>query len=1241
MINNRVRIQLIDSNVGYLDVKEGTNFPITYGVAEVRDLTERKGTFSKSITLANTKNNARLLNHYFDINIVASTFNINTLQKCIVLEDNIPIVENAVMQLVAIKKVQKINAYDSEIEYTVLVKEATVDFYTKLGSSKLTDLSFPTYAHTYSSTAVVNSFAHTYTNGYKYVMPQSLSDNSYNLSEFQPGIYALNYWNNIFQSKGYTYDWPEMTDVEVQFDKLIIPFNGDTADLTQAQIDLLEVNATKSSVIQTTTNTTGTTTGSVLTFPITTWTELVDPSNDFDPTTGVYTNQLYTQGGNGLNFNITFDYEMQWINSSGGTAYLVEDTPSLNNASLRIKSRFGLITGSNLVGTAYITPLTDLMINEGTSVTNGTSFILQSNGSNMVGTTSVSMPYNIATIGQTFEFTLQTYANSIIASKWRTGPTTASPLADVQIRTSIRNVNLTITPTVNSVGFNFDINVDNYIPKEILQADFIKSIVTMYNLFIDIDPNEPNKLIIKSRDEYYDSGKTVNWTKQLNKNIDQNISWLAASQKKKLLLTYKQDNDQPNKGYYDATTEVYGQLEFTYDNEYIKDVDKKEIIFSPTPITLSAFGAITPAINGVAPKTNIRILYDGGMYTCSGWNIYDYGLTGQTNMTTYPYFGHFDKPVNPNFDINFGTCDFYYYDTFGNKTNNTLYNYHWRRTMNQLNKGHMLTAYFDLTAADIQKMDLNDKIRIDNAYYNINQIIDYNPTIVGPTKVELISIDSELEFVPFITKPVIATGTSDSVFDSIKDVERVRWTLNSLSSGLADVVGLNNTIGNFVLGGSVVGSNNIIVGGLKADISGANNIVTSDSILRGDNNIVNSKSMVIGSNNVVGEGLDNLLVIGDNIVPTTNGLWTNTINGTSITSIILWRPGSAGVNSIRTLSTFNDATGDDSICTGGQSTQNNLASGLVSVVMGGYNNTSAAAGSGTYGGTLLTNASGANWSVLLGGVNNQNTTTGSFSAIVAGQNNINNGYNCAIIVGDTNVHISTSQLSVILGGTNNTISAVNAFTLGGTSLTVSGNNSGAMGVSNIVSGLASFVIGSNSVVASEKSLAVGDSHLPTSAAIASLSYGTNTIATTYGERVAGIGNLSGLNAQEGTINLSQTTINATTTDIVDGVGNVGIDIPVGTAWIMTIQLQATITSATNQSNTRTFEEKVRVKNVAGVLTAVSLGTIYVDGGELGTTTFAINTVTFTGTRWRIQLTGALTTNVSWLAKVDYTKIRFV
>jgi len=102
-----VRIQLEN---GYLDVKEGTAFPLNFSIGDIRDLSKRNGTFSKTITLVGNKNNHNLLGHYYDVNIQEGTFNINTITKCTVLQNDVPIVEDALLQLVNVKKSQVTDA---------------------------------------------------------------------------------------------------------------------------------------------------------------------------------------------------------------------------------------------------------------------------------------------------------------------------------------------------------------------------------------------------------------------------------------------------------------------------------------------------------------------------------------------------------------------------------------------------------------------------------------------------------------------------------------------------------------------------------------------------------------------------------------------------------------------------------------------------------------------------------------------------------------------------------------------------------------------------------------------------------------------------------------------------------------------------------------------------------------------------------------------------------------------------
>ena len=181
---------------------------------------------------------------------------------------------------------------------------------------------------------------------------------------------------------------------------------------------------------------------------------------------------------------------------------------------------------------------------------------------------------------------------------------------------NINSIRVRIIPTGNIAVIGGILDINQYIPLKVKQSDFVKSIFQMYNLFAETDINQPNKLILKHRDEYYDSGAEKDWTYKLMKDREQDLIFLPDITSKKLKLTYKEDKDTPNTVFTQMTEEIYGQLEYTFDNEYVKGTETKELIFSPTPVVPVPFGAYVPAIDGEAPKTNIRILYDGGKQTC-------------------------------------------------------------------------------------------------------------------------------------------------------------------------------------------------------------------------------------------------------------------------------------------------------------------------------------------------------------------------------------------------------------------------------------------------------------------------------------------------------------------------------------------------------------------------------------------------------------------------------------------------
>jgi hypothetical protein len=762
------------------------------------------------VTLEGTKNNNELLGHYYDVNIQAGTFNINALTKCQVIQNGVPILDEALLQLVSVNKVQLNNSYEDEVTYSVLIKDSRAEFFTAITNANLTDLDFSDLDHAFDSGAIVATFNNTVADGYKYLMPYN-NTNLYNANDFKPAIYAQTYWDRIFAVAGFTYTWADIASAH--FDKLLIPYNGDTNDQNYEDYKVEATNTWTTTNVQPV--------GINKTFKEVVnsgWSEVIDTQGIFDPTTGEYSTPFNTSAiaGEHYVYSLTIGGTISLDNSSGGNAYLI----NTNGTQYRVFAivyveGFGQV---NVYGSSVLYPSTTPLATGSTTILNFAETLPIPAATNGVIAGISAGDIQVLYVGVEVSIFGLTFATNTI---WYNS-TFTTPVP-VNIVLDLTSINMVILPSNNIQVTGGTLTMNQYVPVEIKQSDFVKGILQMYNLYVEQDIDNPYNLVLRHRDEYYDSGAEKDWSSKLAKDRGQDLIFLPDLTKKKLKLTYAQDEDEFNTLYTQMTGEIYGQIEYTFDNEYVKDVDVKELLFSPTPVYYTPFGAYVPAVIGSAPNNNIRILYDGGEQVCGPFDIVDFGTTGQYGVTNYPMLGHFNNALTPTFDINFGTNDFYFYQT-ESLTANNLYNLYWRRTVNQINVGKMLVAMFDLDEVDIQSLKLNDKIYIDNSWWNINKIADYNANNNQLTKVELISIDTEIDLVSF------QTGNGNPIGDTIT------------------AVGTDSMLRTMTM------NNNVIMPGADAMVFGRGNTVTAGTrgVLIGDGQVLENDGMVVSNLTVTG-----------------------------------------------------------------------------------------------------------------------------------------------------------------------------------------------------------------------------------------------------------------------------------------------------------------------------------------------------------------------------------------------------
>jgi hypothetical protein len=853
------KIQL--GNLGYLDIDENVSVPLNFSVAEIQDISKRQGGYSKTIKLPGTKNNNILLGQLFNVNIYDASFNQNIKTECTILQNGVPVF-NGYLQLLNVVKNSPTALNPDQIKsYEVAVKDNTGDFYTSLQEKRLQDIDFSFYDHQYTLSSVTATSAYTSDDVYTYFLPNRQSG-VYVLTDFTPSIYAKAYWDRIFYYAGYSYTWTGMT--ETGFDKLIIPYNGDIP-----KVDL-SGNTFRAGISASTTSDVNLGVGINFLNPLfnndTTGSNF-DLNNNYDPTTGIYTSNFIGQD----QFTRAFTYK---ITLSASTAMTQTGLGAIRLDLYHrgyIDGQFAPISDPLFYSQAY----TSLSLSAGTNIletgytTN--SFITQVfNGTQIQERVEANYWANAVTW-------LDLSGNTIPQANW--------PILQVEFGFDEPNdVNNYFYNTPDStLNEGMIVQMNQFIPTQIKQKDFIASIIKMFNLYITPNPDDETNLIIQTRDEFYDSGKTLDWTKKIDMLSEQKLQFLPDVTNKRILLSYKGDKDLYNDGYLASTGEIFGQQLYTFQNEFVQDVKKIEPIFSPTPSVKNISNNIVPAIDRKSPKNNIRILYNGG-WIDGNWILAGSGGTFTnisgffTNFTKYPYAGHFDNPYIPSIDIDFGTNDYEMYNDWNYITNNNLYNKYYKRQISQIESGKLLTAKFNLNEYDINNIDFRDRIFIHDTYWFLNKIVDYNANIDGSlTTVELINVDEGLKFSPTqtdietiggftnIINNEISLGTVklDNTIGSVNGTDILGGQDNTLSDGTVRMRIAGNSNNTAVINGEIVGDLNSISGsdlfvhGYGNTIAGPANNVS----IQGNLNTLSSSTEninIFGSGNTLGYNTGNI-----------------------------------------------------------------------------------------------------------------------------------------------------------------------------------------------------------------------------------------------------------------------------------------------------------------------------------------------------------------------------------------------
>ena len=313
-----------------------------------------------------------------------------------------------------------------------------------------------------------------------------------------------------------------------------------------------------------------------------------------------------------------------------------------------------------------------------------------------------------------------------------------------------------------------DISWSKNVP-DMLQIDFIKSIISMHNLVVIPDRTIENTLVIRPIVDYFEDGVQKDWTAKLDLNKDQVLLPTTEFQSKKLKFTYTDGADvgsqlyvTQNRIYGDYIIDGYTVNSGDIPNDFAQGdlvIDLKfqsipAIDIEGTSIALQKFVNET----GEFQRPKPCLLYLGGTADIA---LYDDDILSGV-LTTVNILSNYENYIPTTLfddDLNWSVeTDLYYHNI---KPYNNLFNRYYRDYLNELYSpnARILDAYFVLSNTDILNFKFNDQIFIVDSYWRILEIFDYDFGRSDSTKVRLIKVvDIELDCA-LIPASVNVTGT--------------------------------------------------------------------------------------------------------------------------------------------------------------------------------------------------------------------------------------------------------------------------------------------------------------------------------------------------------------------------------------------------------------------------------------------------------------------------------------------------
>jgi len=715
-----------------VDLTDSAPFPISYNIGDIKDLSKRKGTSSKTITLPWTQTNLNLFQSVY----MFSSSSVGNFDPTI--RATAQYYYNSILLFNGYAQLQRCTLNKS---FEITLYSEVIDYVQQMNKIKLNELDFSEYNHTltlqhqvdtWGGTVVLNGVDTNLLNqgkGYYYGLTENGYDrpanDTFRLTDIPPQLYVYEVLLKLFQRIGITWDSDILNSTK--FKRMLLTYGGgELPSITQEQADDDSVFGTEDNkgdgfIINRTINLVRD-----LDQPIGLLNTFVNNFSTFIDAT--ITQDLLTQVVTGVPLTIRSKsrglYEVQYngdhdlnidIVGNGSGAYTVDG--SYNLALVVLKN--GSLISNDLIYTGAIT-----------SETTATTFTFDYKR-------QINVEVNdVLTFGITFILNDTTFT--------RTGMNTATVTTTIESDTV--NINLQKQPQQLTDGGT--VYLSAFLP-DMTGDVFFKGVINMLNLYVNPNENDPTILEIETLDDFY-IDSSDDWTKKIDFKEDVIVTPTINFATRNYLLKFKDDADYWNTRYTTETNKKYGAFNIDSQSQYNNDTTIIELPFSTkclvdvpnlndevTDLVMPSNIAID---NGVVKpfKGSPYICYRGAL-TAGNWIHIDENGDPDEN-TSYPFIGHTNIRDNATFDLLFGVPDKVYY-TVTTYPNDNLYSYHEQSITRIVNKfGKQIECQMWLLPLDVNRLNLRTIKLIDGVKFYIQKISEYDAQQNVNTTVELIKI---------------------------------------------------------------------------------------------------------------------------------------------------------------------------------------------------------------------------------------------------------------------------------------------------------------------------------------------------------------------------------------------------------------------------------------------------------------------------------------------------------------------